>query len=102
QSDRDFTLRLEDYPMVDARLDTSDTTLGARVLVPGYLARDKSFVEAALVNPKQPLVAWSKWTRDPEAGESAEWISPSGKTFQGKLLPGPEYHVMLAGYPGPL
>ena len=101
QSDREYTLRLKDYQTVDDRLTAGDR-LGARILSSGYLAKDKSFIETTVVNPKQAILAWVKWTRDPLPSETTEWVSPSGKTFDSKLGEGPEFHVTLSAYPGPM
>jgi arylsulfatase A-like enzyme len=104
KSERDYTMRLEDYKQVDTRLEKGDTQLGPRILSVGYreLAGTHWFVPSSLVNPEQPILAWTKWATDVEPGWRYEWISPDGEKLQGALDPSPEWHVSVSRFPGKL
>ncbi|HEY4361979.1 MAG TPA: sulfatase-like hydrolase/transferase [Bryobacteraceae bacterium] len=106
ESDREYTLRVQDYTASDSRLNASAPRLGAQVLATGFLtgeqSQEQSFVASSLVNPRQALTVWTKWTRDPDPTESYEWIAPGGQAYTSKPGPGPEFHVTVSGFPGPV
>ena len=101
-SDRQFTLRLQDYKDVDTSLEKGDTQLGPRVLSVGYPegAGLHWFVDLSLVHPDQQLLAWTKWATDPESDWRYEWISPSGQKLTSPLEKSIEWHVSISRFPG--
>jgi arylsulfatase A-like enzyme len=103
-SEQDYTLRVHDYRLADKRLLAGDTSLGPRILSTGYkeVTPEHWFVQSSLVNPRQPVIAWTKWATEPEGQASYEWISPDGEKSSSKLENSPEWHVTMSLFPGKL
>lgn len=105
QSEHDYSARLADYPGVDSRLDSGDTQLGPRTLAVGFLRpKDGLFVETSEIDPRQPIVAWTKWAISPDSSSHYEWIAPSGRIFVSQQLTNfdTEWNTTSAPFPGSL